>query len=192
MIRIFLLNTAFLLILALAAGVSAGDKHQHQHKHDMKHDKHHKAQNIIKVDEEGNKTALCACGMEFAVTEKTGKLEKDGKTYYLCSDGCKAKVSKSASTMLPALDVKVMAKKADMGTLGNVHTVSESGEMTAKCACGMDVKVSDKTVKREHNGQTYYMCNEGFKINRKIIFPRCLIPCNYSGYFVFEFRGYAF
>jgi len=148
--RFILLNSALLVIFALAAGVSAGDKHHH----------HHDAQNIIKVDEKGNKTALCACGKEVAVTEKTSKLEKDGKTYYLCSDGCKAKVSNSASTMLPVIDTKVMAKKAEMGTLGNVHTVSESGEMTAKCACGMDVKVTDKTVKREHSDQTYYMCND--------------------------------
>jgi len=27
-------------------------------------------------------------------------------------------------------------------------------------AGGMDLKVTDNTVKREHNGQTYYMCSE--------------------------------
>ncbi|MBN2413611.1 YHS domain-containing protein [candidate division KSB1 bacterium] len=53
-----------------------------------------------------------------------------------------------------------MAKKAELGTLGNVYAVSETGEKTAKCACGMDLKVNDSTVKREYNGQTYYICSD--------------------------------
>ena len=88
-----------MVVFALVTGVSAGDKHHHNHKHDA----HHDAQNVIKVDEKGNKTALCACGKELAVTEKTSKLEKDGKTYYMCNEDCAAHFDKDADKFIDAV-----------------------------------------------------------------------------------------
>ncbi len=117
--------------------------------------------NVIKVDKDGNKIALCGCGQEVKVTSATAKVVDGDDTYYVCSDKCQQTFSQNLSKMKPALQLKVEKAKAKAGTMGNVYHVGEDGAMTAVCACGKDVKVSDKTVSRTWNGETYYLCSDG-------------------------------
>ncbi len=142
-------NKSMLMVMGLLLSSSvifAGDVHKH-------------GANIIKVSDD-QETALCACGMQVKVTDATPAVEVDGESYYVCSEGCKTKFSENISTMKAALDNKVLKARIDNGMMGNVYKVNDSGEMVAKCACGMDVTASDTAISRVYDGQTYYLCGE--------------------------------
>lgn len=143
-INIFVLG----LFLVGTSLLYAGTKHNHE-------------ANVIKVDKDGNKIALCGCGEEVKVTSTTAKVVDGNDTYYVCGDKCQAAFSKNLSKMKPAMQLKVEKAKAKAGTMGNVYHVGEDGALTAKCACGMDVKVTDKTISRTLNGEKYYLCSDG-------------------------------
>ncbi len=142
-------NKNMLMVMGLllsSTAIFAGDVNKH-------------GANIIKVSDD-QETALCACGMQVKVTDATPAVEVDGEFYYVCSDGCKTKFSENSSTMKTDLDKKVLKAKIDNGMMGNVFKVKDSGELVAKCACGMDVAVNDSTVSRVYDGHTYYLCGE--------------------------------
>ena len=135
-----------ILVLAIAMVAFAGD-----HKHGA---------NVYKTDASGVEHAVCACGHKLEVGENTIKFEYEGQTYYLCGEGCKAHFEESAQTVKEALEIQVAKAKAHEGLHGNVYKVDDEGNSTAKCACGMELKVDSETTSRSHGGHTYYLCSE--------------------------------
>ena len=43
--------------------------------------------NVVAITEDGTK-AVCGCGMEFSITDKTGYIQSDGKSYACCGEKC--------------------------------------------------------------------------------------------------------
>jgi hypothetical protein len=113
--------------------------------------------NVVSVDADGNKTALCGCGMEFKVSDKTPSMNVDGMTVYACSDGCAATMSGMDKKMM---DGKIgelkMAVAENKGLATNAAMMD--GKMTATCPCGMSVEVNDKTPFVVENGVKVYTC----------------------------------
>lgn len=142
------LNIFSILMLAIAVIAFTGDV---EHKHGA---------NVYKIDADEIEHAVCACGHKIDVDKSTVKSEYKGQTYYLCGEGCKAHFEKSAEKVVGVFDTQVAKAKAEEGLLGNVYKVDDKGDRTAKCGCGMDVKVDAETTSRSNDGHTYYMCSD--------------------------------
>jgi YHS domain-containing protein len=114
--------------------------------------------NITKTNAQGEEVAICACGMEFAVTKDTPVVEHEGKRYFLCSDSCTEKVKADPAAMVPVIEQKLAEIRKAQGISGNVYAIDAEGNKVAVCTCGAEMKVTGATVKRDLNGESYYFC----------------------------------
>jgi len=116
--------------------------------------------NVTTCTMAGEMSAVCACGMEFKVTDTTPFVEKDGKKYFACSEACAEKIKADPDKMLPVMEMKAKEARTKTKVGGNVMSIDDEGAKQAMCTCGMGMKVSESTVTREVNGETFYFCNE--------------------------------
>jgi YHS domain-containing protein len=96
--------------------------------------------------------------MEFKVSDKTHTIEKDGKKYFVCSEGCAEKIKANPDKMIPILETKAKEARKHTKIGGNVMYLDESGTKIAMCCCGGEMKVSSSSVTRVHHGETFYFC----------------------------------
>ena len=80
-------------IFAFTAGTVFAEHHECK-------DKSH-CMNIVKMDAKGANKAICACGMEFSVTDDTPVVEYEHGKYYACSAGCAEKIKADPAKMVP-------------------------------------------------------------------------------------------
>ena len=112
-----------------------------------------------------NTIAVCGCGKVFVPNSETQYLTVNGKQYACCTQTCHAKASAMA-----AKDPAGFTKHAETVTaqniarltnfqwgVQNVTGVSEEGT-TARCGCGMEFTVSDKTEYITYDGKSYACC----------------------------------
>jgi hypothetical protein len=149
-----LLAVAALCSLALAQEGTATTAEVH---------KAHKAankplNNVVKMDADGKRSALCCCGAEFTVTDKAPTMDHDGTLFYLCGDGCKEMAMKSTK----AETAKTMAdwrKKYKTYKLTD-NTFLKDGKTWAKCGCGKEFEVTAESPRVTENGVTNYCCSK--------------------------------
>lgn len=91
----------------------------------------------------GNKMICPVSGEEFILTEKTPKIEIDGKIYYFCCKGCLEKFKKNyKKSETPSTDLKI-ANKVICPVMGTKFVPTS------------------KSPKVEYKGKTYYFCCKG-------------------------------
>jgi YHS domain-containing protein len=121
--------------------------------------------NVVKTNAQGQEVAICGCGMEFTVKENNPAVEYEGKKYFLCSESCAEKVNADPAAMIPVIEKNLAEIRTAQHISGNVYAVDTEGNNVALCACGVEMKVTDASVKREFNGEAYYFCCEGCAAN---------------------------
>lgn len=146
---------ALMLVFTMAM---AEDTHQmmgnmagHGHDHGMC------LNNVVGVDADGNKTALCGCGMEFTVTDNSPSITADGMTVYACSEECASKLSGMD-------DRKRAGKIGELKTACEMHknlatnAAMMDGKLMADCPCGKHFEVTDHSPYVVENGVKMYVC----------------------------------
>jgi hypothetical protein len=117
--------------------------------------------NVVKMEKDGKRTALCCCGHEFTVTENAPSMEHSGTLFYMCGEGCK-EVAMKATAEENAKTMAAWHEKYDVMTLmSNTH--EKDGKQMATCACGAEFTVSETSPRITENGVTMYLCGEGCK-----------------------------
>jgi hypothetical protein len=117
------------------------------------------ATNVVKMDKEGKKTALCCCLHEFSVSNTAPVVTNGATDFYMCGEGC-AEVSKKATKEENEKSMAAWSTKYSTYTLASNATESE-GKKVAKCVCGAEFTVTDKSLSYTENGVTIYLCGEG-------------------------------
>lgn len=67
--------------------------------------------NIMSVDAEGNRIAMCSCGAEIKLGDETVTREHDGETYYFCCEKCASGFEKDAGAQVKAMHQKICDKR---------------------------------------------------------------------------------
>jgi hypothetical protein len=114
--------------------------------------------NVVRVAADGKRTALCCCGHEFAVTDKSPTMSHDGTSFFMCGEACKA----AALAATPQEAAKTMAEwraKFDKAPLAT-NAVSAGGKTTAVCGCGAAFTVTDRSPVIVENGVKLYCCGD--------------------------------
>ncbi len=114
--------------------------------------------NVTKVGPDGKRTALCRCGHEFAVSEKSPSMSHDGTTFFMCGEACRA----AATAATPQEAAKTMAEwhaKFEKTPLAT-NAVAKGGRTTAVCGCGAVFPVTDQSPVIVENGMKLYCCGE--------------------------------
>lgn len=93
----------------------------------------------------GKGDGIETCPVTGEPVNKNLKVEFDGKTFYVCCEGCADTVKKNPSAYLKG----VAAKVAFLGKGDGVETCPVTGEAV------------NKNLKHEANGQTFYVCCDG-------------------------------
>ena len=93
----------------------------------------------------GKGDGIETCPVTGEPVNKNLKVEFDGKTYYVCCEGCADTVKKNPSAYLKGVSAKV----AFIGKGDGVETCPVTGEPV------------NKNLKHEANGQTFYVCCDG-------------------------------
>jgi len=133
---------------AVATGETAVKSHQHM-----------PLNNVVKMDAEGKRTALCCCGYEFTVTPTAPTMDHEGTSFYMCGEGCKEMAMKAT----PEENAKTMAawhEKYDALSMAD-NTHMKDGARMATCVCGAEFAVTENTPIVTENGVTMYLCGEG-------------------------------
>lgn len=115
--------------------------------------------NVVAVDADGSKTALCGCGMEFKVADKSPSMEADGMTIYACSEDC-AKSMAGMNDRMKAGKMGELKMACEMHKNLATNASMMDGKLMATCPCGMSVEVNDKTPFIVENGVKVYVCSE--------------------------------
>jgi hypothetical protein len=114
--------------------------------------------NVVKMDAAGTRTALCLCGKEFTVTDKSPNFDQRGTHYYLCSDECKGKTGSATKEELTKMvgDWKNSSKAYKTPE----NTVKKDGKKWATCACGKEFEVGASSEFIKENGVKMYLCSD--------------------------------
>ena len=120
--------------------------------------------NVVKMDADGHRTALCCCRAEFTVTDKAPIMDHAGTTFYMCGEGCKEMAMKATPEQTAVTMADWHEKYATFALPTN--TFVKDGRLWAKCACGKEFELTDQSLAVIENGHASYCCSkachEGF------------------------------
>lgn len=114
--------------------------------------------NVIQLDADGHRTALCGCGMQFQVTNDQLSVQNGDETIYCCSEACH-----HSNLAMPNADR--MQKISDLNeklshSISVTNTAIKDGRTVATCLCGKEFEVTDQTPRVSENGVTLNLCGE--------------------------------
>lgn len=109
--------------------------------------------NVIKMDADGKRTALCCCGAEFTVTSNAPTVERPPTTFYMCGEGCKEMTLKASKEE----EAKTMAA---WNAKYSTYTLASNTKTWAKCGCGKEFDVTPTSLVVSENGMKIYCCSE--------------------------------
>lgn len=116
--------------------------------------------NVFMMKEDGSRMAMCGCGKEFAVTDKSPMVQNGGMTMYCCSQECHDHAAKaSKEEMEQMMGTWMKGYDAKMGSMA-ANTMMADGKKMAKCGCGKEFAVTDKSPMICENGVMMYCCSE--------------------------------
>jgi hypothetical protein len=150
-----------LLGVALVCSLVFADEGKTEAKTEKKMSSKNKSEilnNVVKMDKDGNLTAVCGCGMEFTVTDPTLAIKNGDMTMYchnqMCHDAA-AKMSKEESDKM----MKDWHKKYMTYKLAD-NTFMKDGKKMATCLCGKTLDVTKSTPHIRENGVNMYLCSD--------------------------------
>jgi hypothetical protein len=114
--------------------------------------------NVVRIGADGKRTALCCCGHEFTVSDKSPSLTHDGTSFAMCGEACKEAAS-AASPKETAMTMAAWRAKFDKTPFAT-NAVSAGGKTTAFCGCGEVFAVTDRSPVIVENGVKLYCCGE--------------------------------
>ncbi len=114
--------------------------------------------NVVKMDTDGHRTALCCCKMEVPVTDKSPTLDHDGTTFYMCSEACKNMAMKASKEEMGKMMADWHEKYATYVLPTN--TFVKDGKLLAKCGCGKEFELTDESPRVIENGHATYLCSQ--------------------------------
>lgn len=109
----------------------------------------------------GDITRCPVSGDVFTVSSDSPKVEQEGKTYYMCCDGCVDKFKADPDKFLSAAHHPDAPAPLDPATALPNDGTRVVGDVTRCPVSGKTFAVSDKSPKVELEGKTYYMCCKG-------------------------------
>lgn len=118
--------------------------------------------NVVSMDAEGNRSALCACGMKVTVDDHTPKMQLGNATMYMCSEGCMAHFEKASADERQTMTTQWRDQVSRYAAVSNVYNVG--GKQVYSC-CGKEQEVGSKTASVTENGVTIYTCGPGCASN---------------------------
>jgi ribosomal protein L24E len=112
--------------------------------------------NVVAMDEDGSRSALCVCGRTFRVTGETATTNSGGTTLYLCSDKC-AELARKGGPDWDAAVTSWQKAFSSAKLLTNAHM--KKGREIARCTCGKVFDVNWKTLAVAENGLVVHFCS---------------------------------
>jgi ribosomal protein L24E len=113
--------------------------------------------NVIAMESDESRTALCICGKTLPVTVETQSITHDGTTFYLCSKDCTNMAGKLSKKDWDAATENWKAKFAAIKFLSNAR-MKEGREM-ATCLCDKIFEVGPRTLAVAENGMVVHCCS---------------------------------
>ena len=108
----------------------------------------------------GTKARDPICGMSVDTETAQHRSEYDGKTFYFCCGGCKAKFDAEPARYVQAKQVAFAMHPKTLhvpSAHGATHT-QEAKELAKDPVCGMTVDPATTTHRAEHNGHVHFFC----------------------------------
>ena len=149
------------------------------------------------MEKTDGKVVCPVSGEEVKDLEKAPSYEYEGKAYYFCCEGCKAKFMENPVEYLEGKKHECSLHMEGHAEHMEAHKTEEHkccGEHKAHSegiaidpTCGMKVKTKDAKYFVEYEGKTYYFCSEGcmkkFKENPEEYMKACedMVICPVSG-----------
>jgi ribosomal protein L24E len=113
--------------------------------------------NVVTMEPDGSRTALCICGKILPVTVDTQSVKHDGTTFYLCSTGCTIMAAKLSENDWAAATVDWKTRFSATKLLSNAG-MKEGREM-ATCPCRKIFDVNSRTLAVAENGMVVHCCS---------------------------------
>jgi hypothetical protein len=113
--------------------------------------------NVVALESDGSRTALCICGKTLPVTADTRSIVHDGTVFYLCSTECTDRAGKLSEKDWDAATAGWKARFAATKFLSNAR-MKEGREM-ATCLCGKVFEVNSRTLAVAENGLVVHCCS---------------------------------
>ncbi len=114
--------------------------------------------NVVKMDADGHRKALCCCRAEFTVTDNAPTMDHAGTTFYMCGEGCKEMAMKATREQTAVMIADWHEKYATYPVPTN--TFVSDGKLWAKCGCGKEFELKDQSLAIIENGHASYCCSE--------------------------------
>ena len=115
--------------------------------------------NVTKMDVKGDRTALCVCGQEFQVTDKSPMILRGDETHYCHNQECHEMFMKTSKEAQDKMISDFWTNTFPWDKMAT-NKFAKDGKDVATCLCGKSVDVNDKTPRVTENGVTLYLCSE--------------------------------
>ncbi len=154
------LLTVLLAITVVSALSNAEDKQKEtttldQHVHAIAPER---LNNVIQLDTDGHRTALCGCGKQFEVTANSPAVQHGNETIYCCGDACHSSFAGMPAADQDKLISDLNSKLPAENLISNA--IEKDGKTVATCLCGKEFEVTDRTPEVTENGVTLDLCGE--------------------------------
>jgi hypothetical protein len=115
--------------------------------------------NVTKMDAKGDRTALCVCGQEFQVTDKSPMILRGDETDYCHNQACHDMFLQASKEAQDKMIADFWANTFPFDKMAT-NKFMKDGKEVATCLCGKSVDVNDKTPHVTENGVTLYLCSD--------------------------------
>ena len=114
--------------------------------------------NVVSMDADGNRTALCACGMKVAVNDRTPTTQLGNTAMYMCGEGCKTHFEKASADERQDKTTQWRDQVSRFSSASNARSV---GDKQVYSCCGKEQEIGSKTTSVTENGVTIHTCGPG-------------------------------
>ena len=151
-----------LMLAIIALPAFAGEGHDHgtvkAASDDVQMGTMHTMNNVY-MSKDGKKMAMCGCGAEFEVSDKTASMDMHGMTMYACGPECaehmKTATAEEMAAGMDAWQTKFAAKEMMS------NAMMKDGHNMATCACGQSFEVTASTPCVVEDGMKMNACCAG-------------------------------
>jgi hypothetical protein len=110
--------------------------------------------NVVSMDAQGVRQAICPCGQRFTVGPQPQSIAQSGTVLYLCSDGCARDLAARPAESLLTWNRALSASRL------NTNVRMKQGLETATCPCGNSHVLVGHRRAVVDNGLIVFFCNE--------------------------------
>jgi hypothetical protein len=110
--------------------------------------------NIVSMDEQGVKEALCPCGRRFIVRPESNSIDRNGTIVYVCTERCGSGVTTGSPESIMRWNRTLSATRL------NTNVRMKQGFETATCPCGKTFVLVNRSRALADNGLIVFFCEE--------------------------------